>query len=97
LAEAADRHRLFAELENRFGVPEGIFEDYLLFRKKKSWWLLKNTPFIESAAQFKVSIPGLRAFQQINRFVKPTTRFIQIFGRMATKAMLNIERERENP
>ena len=93
LAKAADRNRLFGELENRFGIPEVLFEEYLLFRKKKSWWLLKASKFISTAAQYKVSIPGLRAFQRINRFVKPTTRFIQIFGREATKAILNIERE----
>lgn len=93
MAEAADRNRLLGDLENRFGIPERLFDEYLLFRKKKSWWLLKVSQFICTAAQFKVSIPGLKAFQRINRFVKPTTRFIQIFGREATRAILNIERE----
>ncbi len=74
-------------------MPEALFEEYLLFRKKKSWWLLKQSPFVSTAAQFKVSITGLKAFQKINHFVKPTTRFIQIFGGKATKAILDIPRE----
>jgi NOL1/NOP2/fmu family ribosome biogenesis protein len=34
---------------------------------------------------------GMKAFQRINRFVKPTTKMIRIFGRDATRATLNIE------
>lgn len=33
---------------------------------------------------------GLRAFQRVGNFVKPTTRFIQTFGRFASKAKLQI-------
>jgi NOL1/NOP2/fmu family ribosome biogenesis protein len=92
LSKAADRHRLFSYLEDRFGIPEELFEDYLLFRKRKSWWLLTHSPLVGAAAHFKVSIPGFKAFQKINRFVKPTTRFIQVFGRHATRAILNLKR-----
>jgi NOL1/NOP2/fmu family ribosome biogenesis protein len=91
LAEAADRHHLFSNLEHRFGIPEELFEGYLLFRKKKSWWLLRHSPLVGFAARFKVSIPGFKAFQKINRYVKPTTRFIQIFGRNATRAIVNVK------
>ena len=91
LAEAADRHVLFSYLDQRFGIPEELFDGYLLFRKRKSWWLLRYSPRVGSAAHFKVSIPGFKAFQKINRYVKPTTRFIQIFGRKATRAIVNVK------
>lgn len=45
------------------------------------------------AAQLKVSITGLRAFQRINAFIKPTTRFIQLFGHLATKSRMDIDTE----
>ena len=35
----------------------------------------------------------MRAFQEIGEFVKPTTRFIQIFGTAATRARLEIGKE----
>ena len=41
--------------------------------------------------RLKVSKVGLRAFQKIGEFVKPTTRFIQLFGPAATKARLEID------
>ena len=45
---------------------------------------------IETASRLKVSKVGLRAFQKIGNFVKPTTRFIQTFGRFASKARFQI-------
>lgn len=77
-------------MENRFGIPETRFDEYLVFKKKKSWWLFKHSVFVAIASQFKVSIVGLRAFQKINRFMKPTTRMIQIFGRHATRAIVDL-------
>jgi len=92
LVEAADRHALFTYLENRFGIPETLFDEYLLFKRKKSWWLLRHSSFVAPASQLKISIAGLRAFQKINRFVKPSTRMIQIFGHHATSATLDLNK-----
>lgn len=92
MEEAADRHALFSYLEDRFGIPEALFDEYLLFNNKKSWWLLRQSQFIEQASQFKISMAGLRAFQKINRYVKPTTRMIQIFGHHATRASLDLNK-----
>ncbi len=44
------------------------------------------------ASLFKISIAGLRAFGKINRYVKPSTRLIQIFGHNATRATLDLNR-----
>ena len=38
----------------------------------------------------KVAKVGLRAFQRVGGFIKPTTRFIQTFGRFAGKAKFQI-------
>jgi NOL1/NOP2/fmu family ribosome biogenesis protein len=90
LAGDIDRHYLFWYLENRFGIPKKLFDGYLLFERKKSWWLLKDSPLTMLAAQLKVSMAGLRVFHRIGEFVKPTTRFIQLFGHWATRAKLDI-------
>jgi len=91
LAADDERHRLFSYLEDRFGIPENLFDDYLLLKRKKSWRLLKNVPQVIFASRFKASEIGLKAFEKVSRFVKPTTRMIQIFGCAATKARLEIE------
>ena len=51
---------------------------------------MKRSLQIETASHLKVSKVGLRAFKKIGNFVKPTTRFIQTFGRFATEAKLQI-------
>ncbi|MBC8178801.1 MAG: hypothetical protein ISR61_08985 [Desulfobacteraceae bacterium] len=90
MAKEDDRLYLLTYIENRFGIPEALFDDYLLFSTKKSWLLIKRSLQIETASRLKVSKVGLRAFQRIGSFVKPTTRFIQTFGRFASKAKLQI-------
>ena len=45
------------------------------------------------ASHLKVLLVGLRAFNQIGGFVKPTTRMIQIFGHLATKSRINISEQ----
>jgi NOL1/NOP2/fmu family ribosome biogenesis protein len=80
-------------MEDRFGIPERLFDDYVLFERKKSWSIIRNGTSLAPAAQLKVSKVGLKAFQTVGAFVKPTTRMIQLFGHAATKARLEIDAE----
>jgi len=91
LAGEADRRRLLGYMEQRFGIPQTQFADYLLLCKKRSWFLIRDTEFIPSVAPLKAAQAGLRAFQQVGDFIKPTTRVIQSFGRFATRARLQID------
>jgi NOL1/NOP2/fmu family ribosome biogenesis protein len=91
LAEENDRQHLFSYMERRFGISEGVFDAYLLFKKQRSWWLLRDSPFLRSTSRLKVARAGLRAFQRIGKFVKPSTRMIQVFGSLATKARVEID------
>ncbi len=65
----------------------------MLFKRKQSWQLVKNSHQIFSAARLKVSKVGLRAFQKVGAFVKPTMRLIQMFGNKATRAKIEIDKE----
>jgi NOL1/NOP2/fmu family ribosome biogenesis protein len=94
LEEESERQRIFSYMEDRFGIPEKVFDNYLLFKRKGSWQLINNAILqAVSASQLKVSKVGLRAFQKIGKFVKPTTRLIQVFGTAATKAKIEIDDE----
>jgi NOL1/NOP2/fmu family ribosome biogenesis protein len=86
-----ERHYLFSYLEGRFGIPESVFDDYLLFKRKKSWLILRDVPHIMNASQLKVLTLGLKAFRKVGSFLKPTTKMIQIFGHAATKAKIEID------
>ena len=91
LARGDDRRHIFSFLKSRFGIDEDIFDDYLLLAKKKSWWLFKDSELIIPSSQFKVWKVGLKAFQKVGHFLKPSTRFIQLFGYMAVKSRLDID------
>lgn len=93
MASEDERHYLFGYLKERFGISEDIFEEYLLFRRKKSWQLIKNVNQVAYASILKVSKVGVRAFQRVGSYVKPTTRMIQNFGHRATKARIEIDEE----
>jgi NOL1/NOP2/fmu family ribosome biogenesis protein len=92
LAEEDERKRVLAYLEQRFGISKALFEGFFIFCRKKSWWLLAKTPHIAGASQLKTVMNGLRAFQRVGRFLKPTTRFVQIFGVHASKSVVRIDR-----
>lgn len=67
-----------------------MFDHYLIYKKKKSWWILRESDFIQKAHTLKSRIIGLKAFQEISTYLKPTTRFIQVFGHNANKAVYSI-------
>lgn len=82
---------MFGYLEDRFGIPQSLFEGFLLFRRGSGWFLLKKSRHMETARTLKTSKAGLKAFRSVGVYVKPTSRAIQIFGTAATRAKLEID------
>lgn len=78
-------------LLDRFAIPEAVFDPYIIFKREKSWYLLRRSTHLYGASRLKISREGLRAFRKVSAFIKPTTRMIQIFGRHATKAVVEID------
>jgi len=78
-------------MEKRFGLSQSVFDGYLLFKRQRSWWLLGDSPFLQFASRLKVAGVGLRAFQRVGKFMKPSTRMIQMFGHLATRAIVEID------
>ncbi|MFH1123728.1 MAG: hypothetical protein V1758_08725 [Pseudomonadota bacterium] len=77
-------------MESRFGLPASTFDGYLLFHRGQSWWLIRKSPYLQLAADFKMGMIGLRAFERVGRYVKPSTRMIQVFGGAATKGKFDL-------
>jgi NOL1/NOP2/fmu family ribosome biogenesis protein len=93
LAEADERRRILAYMEERFGIPPSAFDDYLLFRRKNTWRILRRSPHLETAFRLRVGSVGVQAFHRIRAFIKPTTRLIQAFGRHATRSRVALDRD----
>ena len=75
----------------RFGISTDIFDGYLMFTKKKTFWFLNKSQLISEISHLKIKRLGIKAFKEVGSFIKPTTRIIQYFGHLATKAVFNID------
>ena len=91
MAGEDDREFLLTYMYDRFGISTDIFDDYLLFTKKKTFWLLNKSQLISEISHLKIKRLGIKAFQEVGSFIKPTTRIIQYFGHEAVKAVFNID------
>ncbi|EFK12318.1 conserved hypothetical protein [delta proteobacterium NaphS2] len=90
MATNESRRAVSAYLFARFGIPQAILEPYHLFERKKGWFILRKSEEVKNGAHLKISKVGLRASRKVGHFIKPTTRFIQIFGQFATKAVFQL-------
>ena len=91
LAGEGERTFLLSYMYNRFGISSNVFDGYILFTKKKTYWFLSGSSLVPAVSHLKIKRLGIKAFQEVGSFIKPTTRFIQSFGSMATKATFNID------
>jgi NOL1/NOP2/fmu family ribosome biogenesis protein len=78
-------------MESRFGISKTLFDRYWFFRKNKSWWLLHRSPHLGRCVGLKVSRVGLRAFQQVGAYVKPSTRLIQLLAPQVSRGRFEID------
>ena len=84
------REEIFEYLEQRFGIPSATFDDYVLFKRKKGWWLMRKSSHLMEAGKLKIGYAGIKAFQKVGKYLKPTTRLIQCFGEQASKGIVEL-------
>ncbi len=89
-----ERNHLLSYMDDRFGIPVSHFDDYLLFKGRQSWSLLRKHHAVMDAVGLKVVKAGLKAFRKVGAFMKPTTRMVQLFGRGATRARIELDEDR---
>lgn len=78
-------------MDERFGISPSVFDEYLLYEKKNTYWFVRKSPLISGLGHLKIKRLGIKTFQKVGSFMKPTTRMIQYFGRHAAKAVFNID------
>ncbi len=84
--------RTLSYLKNRFGIPEEVFDDYMLIEQKDVWVASKE------AAGFPIrafSRRGIRLARIFPRGVKFTTAGMQVFGKYATRNIVRLRNEDE--
>ena len=85
----SDRRALILDYcHERFGITENVFENY-------SWYIgSKNRIYIgpEEIERLKPESIGLCIFR-LDKTPKPTTNFIQLFGKEITKNIVSLDRE----
>lgn len=53
--------------------------------------MLRLSDHLVRCAGYKVEVVGIKAFHTINDYVKPTTRIVQLFGHLSTRARIMLE------
>ena len=93
MASAETRARLLTFFHERFGIPEVVFEGYLLIERGRNIWIVRDSPHVHVAAPHGIHTFGLRLARETSIGLKPTTYGLQIFGRHATRSRAELSRE----
>ena len=94
LLSPEDRYRLLGFLEKRFGIEYEIFEPYLFFAFTRQAFLFRKQDEKVGFPERSFVRCGLPFMRLIAGYLKPTTVFLQRFGRFASKNILCLERDR---
>lgn len=89
LAGRTTREAVLKYFEERFGIPRSTFEAYTFWEKGKGKvWAFRS----ELPSPVPVEAMGLHLLRTRQRFWKPTTDGMQLFGRAATRNCLELSR-----
>ena len=81
---------LLESLNERFGFPVKIFEDFaFLLSKERVYIVSKDLPALENV---KIVTQGF-LFARLDKTTKPSTNMIQLFGKHATKNIVELEKQ----
>lgn len=81
-------------LEDRFGIPAKLFKGYTFLKKGKNIWIFSGDPSTIRDIG-RIETIGVKFLTITKKALKPTTTFLQIFGKYATKNIVNLESEEE--
>lgn len=86
-----DRKNILNHLKERYGIPEDIFQDYEFLVRGRKIWIYRKNMWIPRGKLESVGLVALR----IGKELKPTTNFIQLFGKYASKNIVEITSEED--
>jgi NOL1/NOP2/fmu family ribosome biogenesis protein len=82
--------KIFEQLVVRFGFPATLFRPYALVDHEDDMFV--TTPEVEEFERVKVVRKGIRLVRVFAHGIKPTTNAMQLFGRYATRSVIDLDR-----
>lgn len=88
-----ERKEILLYLKERFGIDENYFDSYEFLKGSHNYWLFPKTPYLEYFTNLQVQTVGLLFLRKISKYFKPTSAFLQRFGYLATKNVVELTPE----
>jgi hypothetical protein len=85
-----ERQQILFYLEERFGIKKEVFEAYQFFKGATHYWLFPKTEKLFLLKKLSPESVGLLFLRKIKDYLKPTSTFLQRFGKYATKNIVQL-------
>lgn len=85
-----ERQQILFYLEQRFGLKQELFEPYTIFKGATHYWLFPKTEHLPLLRKLSPESVGLLFLRKIKDYLKPTSTFLQRFGKYATKNIVKL-------
>ncbi|OYT41200.1 hypothetical protein B6U80_01865 [Candidatus Pacearchaeota archaeon ex4484_26] len=86
-----EKRSMFLYIKERFGLGKEYFKDFDFFKTRKAIYI--TTKECLNSQLFKQAETAGIAFLRPNKVLKPTTNFLQLFGKHASKNVITLSRE----
>ncbi len=85
-----EKREILKEINERFGIPINVFDDYVFVKSNKKVWIFGKEASEKNFSGLFVECFGMLFARLDKGRVKPTTNAAQIFGKYATKNVVEI-------
>jgi hypothetical protein len=90
----AEQRIVRESLEERFGVPGRVMEEWLVFSTGSVLWGLRDAPHLDGVlAAIRFERTGIPLLRKAGKNWKPTTVALQVVGGFITRNLLEMSRE----
>ncbi len=91
-----EREAILSFLEERFGLSPSLFKEYEMLKGASNFWLFPKKAPWDKLKELTPETVGLLFLREVSHYLKPTSAFLQRFGRWANKNVVEITREQFN-
>lgn len=88
-----EREEVLSYLEERFGIEKFHLEAYEILKGSLNYWLFPKNPYLELLTNLQVQTVGLLFLRKVSKYLKPTSAFLQRFGYLANKNIVELTSE----
>ncbi|MFN3407256.1 MAG: hypothetical protein ACK40E_05970 [Caldimicrobium sp.] len=89
----SEREEILLFLKERFGFPRELFDDYIFFKSATNYWMFPKTEHLTQIKKLTPEVLGLLFLRRVSQYLKPTSTFLQRFGRFATRNIVTLNKE----